>query len=403
MARRPRIHSRDIQPQIATPRGLLNPARVQRFDWPATYPTTAIDELGRKLHVGTTQDVPQVTVTFETFDTSHVTFAYLTGFTGATFPASGASVTQLKNVDIIGQMRDASTLDILSALYVPKGTITAMDATFGVKANTTVSYTVSASAKKQLKNPVFYETFSIVTGSGVQTLSHTPTYLPRTSGYLLNAYRTGTDGSTSFLTESVNSNNSGGDFTVTGANVNFNGTSTVTGDLIWVTYSSPVTTQTFNAVNDQDVAAVQGKYVPVTISVSNIARVQSASVRVAFTADVIEEMGGLGKPIGYEVGVPAVTGDISVLKTDTDLMNLLNGQSLSSVEGDLAFSVTNLPLKIQLKDPRNVSNTLVTYYVPSFTVTAQSDTDTVNQSINETFSWESTTGELIVMSGAGVY
>lgn len=401
MARRPRIHSRDIQPQLATPRGLVAAARVQRFDWPATYPTTAIDELGRKLHVGTTSETPQVTVTMEAFDTSHVTFAYLTGYTGATFPASGASITELKGVDVIGQIRDASTLNIVNALYVPRGTVTAMDATFGVRANSTIAYTVTATAKKELKQPVFYESFTIVTGSGVQTLSHTPTYLPRTSGYLLDAYRIGTDGSTQYLDESVNG--SSGDYTVTGANVNFNGNSTVTGDTIWVTYVSPVTTEAFKALNNQDVPAVQGKYVPTVISLSTIPRVQSATIRVAFNAETIEEMGSFGKPVGYEVGVPSVTGDLTVLKTDNDLVNLLNGQDLTSVETDLSFAVNNLPLKIQLKDPRDISKTLVTYYVPSISITSESDTDQVNQSINETFAWESTTGELIVMSGAGVY
>jgi hypothetical protein len=401
MARRTRVHSRDIQPQVATPKGLLAAARVQRFDWPATYPTTAIDELGRKLHVGTTSETPQVTVTMEAFDTSHVTFAYLTGYTGATFPVSGASITELKGVDVIGQIRDASTLDIVNALYVPRGTVTAMDATFGVRANSTIAYTVTANSKKELKQPVFYESFTIVTESGVQTLSHTPTYLPRTSGYLLDAYRTGTDGSTAFLDESINGGP--GDYTVTGANVNFNGNSTRTGDIIWVTYVSPVTTEVFKPLNNQDVAAVQGKYVPTVISLSTIPRVQAATIRVAFNAEVIEEMGSMGKPVGYEVGVPSVTGDLTVLKTDNDLVNLLNGQSIASVETDLAFAVNNLPLKIQLKDPRDISKTLVTYYVPSITVTSESDTDTVNAAMNETFAWESTTGELIVMSGAGVY
>jgi len=409
MARRARIHSRDFQPQLATPRGLVSAARVQRFDWPATYPTTAIDELGRKLHVGTTSETPQVTVTMEAFDTSHVTMAYLTGSTGATFPVSGASVTEFKNIDVIGEIRDGSTLKVLNALYLPRGTITGMDATFGVRANSTISYTVTGNSKKELRQPVFYESFNIVTESGVQTLTNTPSYLTRTSGYILSAYRTGTDGSTNYLTESTNGNNSTArDFSVTGANINFfgpgaNGGTTATGDLIWVTYTAAVSTDTFLALNDQDVPAVQGKYVPTTISVSTIPRVQSATIRVAFNAEEIQEMGGLGKPIGYELGVPSVTGDLSVLKTDNDLVNLLNGQSLSTVETDLSFAVTNLPLKIQLKDPRDVSKTLLTYYVPSITITSESDTDTVNASVLETFAWESTTGELIVMSGVGVY
>lgn len=397
MARRPRIHSRDLQPQLATPKGLLAAARVQRFEWPAQFPTTAVDELGRKLHVGTTSETPQVTVTLEAFDVTHTTFAHLTGYTGATFPVSGASITELKNIDVIGQIRDASTLDIVNALYVKRGIVTGMDATFGVRANSTVSYTVSSNSKKEFRQPVFYDKFTSIVGSGSSvSLAHTPTYLTRTSGYIIDAYRTGTDGTTGYLDE-------GTDFTVTGTTLMPIGTNVKAGDTIWVTYCSPVTTETFQALDNISPAAIQGKYVPVTISVNSIPRVQSASIRVAFESEEIQEMGGLGNPVGYEIGVPSVTGDISVLKTDNDLLAILEGVSNTTVENDMNYAKTTLPLKIQLKNPANVAQTVLTYYVPSITLTAEGDDNSVNQSMNETFSWESTTGELIIMSGVGVY
>jgi hypothetical protein len=56
-----------------------------------------------------------------------------------------------------------------------------------------------------------------------------------------------------------------------------------------------------------------------------------------------------------------------------------------------------------LKDPRNPSKVMLTYYIPSITITSESDEDSVNQSMNETFAFSSTTGELIVASGNGVY
>lgn len=396
MARRARVHSRDLQPQIATPKGLLPVARVQRFEWPAQFPTTAIDELGRKLHVGVTKETPQVTVTLEAFDVTHNLFAHLTGYTGGTFPASGASVTELKNVDVIGQIRDTSTLHVVNALYVKRGIVTGMDATFGVRANSTVSYTISANSKKEFRQPVSYEALSLGSASGSLTLSATPTYLTRTSGYLIDAYRTGTDGTTNYLDE-------GTDYTVTGTTVQMIGSSTAAGDTVWVTYCTPSTTTTFGALDNTSPAAIQGKYVPLTISINNIPRVQSASIRVAFESEEILEMGGLGKPVGYEIGVPSVTGDVSVLKTDNDLLAILEGVPTSTVENDMEFAKDTLSLKIQLKDPANPGRTVLTYYVPSFSVTAEGDDDSVNQSMNETFSWESTTGELIIMSGAGVY
>jgi hypothetical protein len=393
LVKRARIHSRDLQPQIATPKALFAAARVQRFDWPENLPTTAIDEIGRKLHVGTTQETPDVTVTVEAFDVSHNTFSYLTGYTPGTFPFSGASVTEFKNVDIIGQIKDGNTssTNILSALYVKRAIVTGMDASFGVTANSSVTYTFGASNKKEFKSPVFYDNFTVA-ASGV-TLSHTPTWLPRTSGYTIDAYVTGVNG-TAYMDE-------GTDYTVAGTAVTL--LNPTVGDVVWFTYCSTFTPVTFLGLDDVAPAAIQGKYVPLTISVSKIPRVQSATIRAAFNAEKILEMGGLGKPVGYEANTPNVTGDISVLKTDTDLINLVTGQSLTSIEGDMEYAVTNLPLKIQLKNPANPNQTLLTYYVPSITFTSESDSSQVNQSMQQTFGWESATGELFVISGAGPY
>lgn len=395
MARRARIHSRDLQPQIAAPKGLLGVARVQRFEFPMELPTTNIDELGRKLHVGTVTEIPNVTVTVEAFDVSHNTYSYLTGYTPGTFPVSGASITELKNIDVIGQIRNTTTENIVNAIYVKRGTVTGMDASFGVRDNSTVTYTVSANSKKAFEQPVYYDTGTISATSGF-TLSQTPTYLTRTSGYIINAYRTGTDGTTNYLDE-------GTDYTVAGTAVTFNGVNSTVGDTVWMTYTAAVTTKKFENLDNVAPAAIQGKYVPVTISVNSIPRVQSASLRASFPAEEILEMGGLGKPVGYELGIPEVTGEISVLKTDNELLRILEGVSAGTVETDLEYAKTTLPLKIELKDPRDVSKVTLTYYVPSITITSHNDENTVNASMNETFAFSSTTGEMIVASGSGLY
>lgn len=395
MAKRARVHSRDVQLQVATPKAKFAAARVQRLDFPWSSNVQNIDELGRKLRVGTTTDIPDVNVTFEAFDVSHNIFAYLTGYTPATFPASGVSITELKNIDLIGQIRDTSSTNIVNAIYVKRGIVTGMDATFGVRDNSSVSYTVGSNSKKELRQPVFYEVF---TASGTQatfTLARTPTYLTRTSGYILNGYMTtaSTNGG-AYLT-------AGTDFTATGNTTITLTTPATAGDIYWFTYCSNVANQTFDALDDTAPAAIQGKYVPVTISVNNIQRVQSASIRASMQSETILEMGGLGQPVGYEIGIPDVTGDLSVLKTDNDLLAILEGVANTTVENDMEYALTTLPLKIQLKDPRNPARVVLTYYVPSITVSSEGDDSSVNQSMNETFSWSSTTGELFVASGAG--
>jgi hypothetical protein len=394
MAKRARVHSRDVQLQIATPKGKFAAARVQRLDFPWSANITNIDELGRKLHVGSTTDIPEVTVTFEAFDVSHNTYSYLTGYTPGTFPASGVSVTELKPIDAIGQIRDTSSTNIVNSIYVKRGIVTAMDATFGVRDNSTVSYTIGANSKKEFKQPVFYDTYTASgTESGI-TLSKTPTYLTRTSGYVINGYMTDASAGTgAFLTENI-------DFTVAGSAVTISGGIDV-GDTVWFTYCSNNTTTTFDALDNAAPAAIQGKYVPVTISVSNIPRAQSASIRASMASETILELGGLGKPVGVEIGVPDVTGDISVLKTDNDLLAILEDVANSTVENDLEYAKNTLPLKIQLKDPTDPTRVILTYYVPSITISSEGDDSSVNQSMNETFSWSSTTGELFVASGVG--
>jgi hypothetical protein len=395
MAKRARVHSRDVQLQIAAPKGKFAAARVQRLDFPWSSNVQNIDELGRKLRVGTTTDIPEVTVTFEAFDVSHNTYAYLTGYTPGTFPASGVSITEFKNIDLIGQIRNTASTNIVNAIYVKRGIVTGMDATFGVRDNSTVSYTVGSNSKKELKQPVFYEQFTASGGQGNFTLAQTATYLTRTSGYILNGYVTdSTTNGGAYLT-------AGTDFTATATTVTLLTPAVNSGDIYWFTYTAPVTTQQFDALDDVAPAAIQGKYVPVTISVNNIQRVQSASIRASMQSETILEMGGLGMPVGYEIGIPDVTGDISVLKTDNDLLAILEGTSNTTIEQDLEFARTDLPLKIQLRDPRNPSRIALTYYVPSITISAEGDDSSVNQSMNETFSWSSATGEMFVASGAG--
>jgi hypothetical protein len=394
MAKRARVHSRDVQLQIATPKGKFAAARVQRLDFPWSASTQNIDELGRKLHVGTTTDIPEVTVTFEAFDVSHNTFAYLTGYTPSTFPVSGVSVTEFKSIDAIGQIRDTSSTNIVNSLYVKRGIITGMDASFGVRDNSTVSYTLGANSKKEFKQPVFYEAWTASGGQNSFGLAKTPTYLTRTSGYIINAYLTDASVGTGSYLNNVT------DYTVAGTNVALVAAAEA-GDTLWVTYCAANTTTTFDSLDNTAPAAIQGKYVPVTISVSNIPRAQSASIRASMQSESILELGGLGIPVGVEVGIPDVTGDISVLKTDNDLLAILEDVSNSTIENDLEFAKNTLPLKVQLKDPTNPTRVVLTYYVPSITISSEGDDSSVNASMNETFSWTSTTGELFIASGNG--
>ena len=111
--------------------------------------------------------------------------------------------------------------------------------------------------------------------------------------------------------------------------------------------------------------------------------------------------------VGYQTQVPSLTGDITVLDTDTELIDLLLNGSTSS--GDTEFEIgigcpsSGVSLEVKLYDPcdTTVSGTVLkTIYIPSIEVTGDSYTSNVNNNASQTFNWKSTTAECIIYSGA---
>jgi hypothetical protein len=105
MARRIAIPSKAAQLKIVGPRDALVIPRVQRLSLTADRPSTDIDELGNRLHAGTVEDVPAITVTFQAMDVSVKLFSILTGNDYSAYPASGVSITELGEVDAIVQIK----------------------------------------------------------------------------------------------------------------------------------------------------------------------------------------------------------------------------------------------------------------------------------------------------------
>ncbi len=79
MAKRLAIPHRYVALEIVGLQDNYKAARIQRVTATADQATTTIDELGNSQHAGTSKDLANVTVTFQSMDVSHKLIATLAG------------------------------------------------------------------------------------------------------------------------------------------------------------------------------------------------------------------------------------------------------------------------------------------------------------------------------------
>jgi len=114
--------------------------------------------------------------------------------------------------------------------------------------------------------------------------------------------------------------------------------------------------------------------------------------------------------VGYQMQIPAVTGTITVLDTDTELIALLTTGQLNpsgiTEFGVSEFTASGIPLIVKLQDPVDKTlpyTILKTVYMPSISVTNEGFTSNVNQNAQQTFDFKSSTGQIIIFQGSGIY
>jgi len=153
----------------------------------------------------------------------------------------------------------------------------------------------------------------------------------------------------------------------------------------------------------ESAVAIRGKDVQVLIGVNSQERVQSVTINGTLNVQPVREMYNQNI-VGYQSQVPTVEGTVTVLDTDTDLIDLLvTGQDVSGqTEFELAGScaVSGLALEIKLYDPCDTSTVLKTVYVQSVRIVGDSFTHNVNENAVQTFNWQSTDASVVIYSGA---
>lgn len=401
MAKPPAIPFKRVAVKLVGPLGSYTAARVQRLDMPANIPTTDIDELGNPQHAGVVRDVAEVTATVQAYDVSIKLFAALTGTDPDAYPSAGVDVSELGDVDIIGVIRDQSVADYVKSVHLRRCRVDSFSFNYSVDGEATEEYTFMGSEKRWFKHDIAVDAFNAGQTSPA-TLSNTPSTL-KNGNKLLTFMVDGI-----YYKEVTTVPAAGeGEYRVTGTSVAFSDSPAVEGAVAVYHYNSG--SNLWVDVNDPSMpAAIRGKDIPVYIAADQIDRVQSVTIRGTFPVERIEEMGN-NDIAGYVTQVPQVTGDITVLDTDLELVALFTTGDPNSADTEFQlceYTASNISLEIRILDPTDAcalpgsGTVLKTIYVPEITITSEGHTTNVGGSAQQTFSWRSSTGELIIYSGA---
>jgi len=395
MARRVAIPSKHVQLKLVGERDALVIPRIQRLTMTADRPSTDIDELGNRLHAGTTEDVPAITATFQAMDTGIKLFSILTGTDASTYPASGVSITDIGDVDMIVNVRDYALDDYVKMAHARKCTVRDFSFNYSVDGESTEEYTIMGTQKRWFKYDILSVKFSSG-GTGPHDLTDTPTDL-KNGDECISVIVDGV------YFDRVASAPAAGEYSVATDQLTL-GTALVTQCI--AIFQSSGTAEVWADTGDTTMpAAIRGTDVPVTLLANGIDRVQSITINGTFNPETVREMGNRDI-VGYQLQVPSVTGTISVLDTDTELIALFaTGELAPAGETEWSmseFTATGIWVDIHLQDPEDkVSpyDILKTVYMPSITVTSEGFTSNVNANAQQTFDFKSTTGEVKIFEG----
>jgi len=398
MAKRVGIPYKQMAVRVIGPRDEYLAARVQRLDMPSNIPTTDVDELGNPEHAGTTRDIADITATIQAMDVSVKLFSVLTGTDPDAYPGAGVSINELGTVDLVGVVRDEDILDYVKSIHLRKMRVTGFNFTYTVDGNATEEYTFTGTNKRWFKHDVVVDVFDSSDTSPI-SLSETPITLKNGDSII------------SYIQDGVYFTEVAGSPTVGEGEYQYNTGTIVLADAIKnyavAVYHANTGDNLWTDVSDSAIpAAITGKDIDVKIGANDIYRVQSVNIRGTFPVETVREMGN-NEIVGTVAQVPQITGDITVLDTDLELIALLTTGDPDSADTEFnmcEFTADDLDLEIILNDPGDAcsesGSPLKTVYMPGLFITGDSNTVNVGGLAQQTFNFRSSTGNLYVYSGS---
>lgn len=396
MAKRLAVPSKDLQLKIVGPRDAVAASRVQSLTLSSTQPSETKDELGNPLHVGETKDISEITLTFSAFDVGIKIFAALTGTNAASYPGAGVDISELGEIDAVLYVKDADVADYVKSISGRRLQIRDFTFNYSVDGDSTEDYTAIGSERRYLKYDVITDKFT--SGTTSFTLSQTPIQL-KNGNYGISVILDG-----EYLTE-TSSAPAAGEYRIVGTTLTTGDTRTAQ---VLAVYHADPAGNNWNDISDPALpAAIRGRDVSVAIAANDIPRVQSVTVNGSMNVQAVKELGSRNVA-GYQRQVPTVEGTITVLDTDTELIELLTTGVIGSGAGvewspGEGCEELGLSLKIELTDPCDTETpftVLKTVYIPTITIVGDSYTANVNNNASQTFNFKSLDAQCIIYSGA---
>lgn len=395
MSGRLAVPSKELALGIVGPANTLKLARVQRISADINTAPTDVDEHGNSQHAGTVTDIPEATFSFSAFDVGIKIFSVLTGTDWTAFPAAGVDVSSLSEIDAILYVKNHTLADYVKTGHLRRMQVRDFTFTYNVDGESTEEYSAIGTAKRWFKNDVIVDRF--LTGTTTFTLSQTPIQL-KNGNYLLSVIVDGT------YMDEVAAAPAAGQYSISGQSL-------TTGDtrvnqVLAVYHANPAGNNWADVSDAQVPAAIRGKDVKIVIGASNITRVQSVTINGNLRPEPVRELGNR-TIVGYQRQVPTVEGTITVLDTDTELMELMTTGALTGVDTEFLIesscTTSGFPLEIKLIDPCDITDpytVLKTVYIPDITVVGDGYTSNVNGNASQTFNFRSATAQCLIYSGA---
>lgn len=390
--KRKSIPSKEFQLVLVGPTNYSKAARVQRVNLNADIPSTIVDEIGSASHAGESKDIPGVTLTFSAFDTGIKLFSVLTGTNPTAYPPTGVDISQLSEIDAVIYIKDETVSDYAKSAHAKRLQVRDFTFSYSVDGESTEDYSAIGSERRWFAYDVIVDKFS--TGTTSFTLSQTPIQLKNGN----NALSVIVDGK--YMTE-VSGAPATGEYRVVG-------TTLTTGDsrtsqVLAVYHANPAGNNWADVSDTDTPAAIRGKDVKTVISANGISRVQSITLNGNLNVQAVTEMGNPAKIVGYQKQIPTIEGTLTVLDADNELISLFQyGVTSSGYEYNLGegCAPSAIELSIKLLDPCDSTTVLKEIYLDSITPSSDAYSVNVNQNAQLEIGFRSTTGHLVIYSGA---
>jgi hypothetical protein len=394
MAERIAIPSKEAQLVIVGPRDSFKASRIQRVSLNTEQQSDVKNELGNRQNVGTVKDTPNITLSFSAFDVGIKIFAALTGTDPNAYPAAGVDIENLSEIDAIVQIKSDTVEDYVKTIHGRKLQVRDFTFNYAVDGDSTEEYTAIGSSRRYLKYDVIVDKFT--SGTTSFTLSQTPVQLKNGN----NALSVVIDGS--YLTE-VAGAPAAGEYRVVG-------TTLTTGDtrvaqVLAVYHANPAGTNWTDVSDPLLPIDIRGKDVKIEIATNSINRVQSVSINGNLNVTTVKELGNRDV-VGYQRQIATVEGTITVLDTDTELLELFSegviGSGVEWQPGDASCNTTPLELLVKLVDPCDEigePTVLKTIRIPEAIITSDGYTVNVQDNAQIAFNFRSDTAQCLIYSG----